>query len=50
MFKEAVEYLSRTDLSQLCQVLDVLGSVKWKINREVLDIMQYVWSIGGGLG
>jgi DNA-directed RNA polymerase len=50
MFREAVEYLARTDLSQMCNVLDVLGSVQWKINREVLDIMQYVWSIGGGLG
>jgi DNA-directed RNA polymerase len=50
MFKEAVNYLARTDLSQMCNVLDVLGSVQWKINSEVLDIMQYVWSIGGGLG
>lgn len=50
MFKEAVNYLVRADMQPMCNVLDVLGSVQWKINRPVLDIMQYVWSIGGGLG
>lgn len=50
MFREAVNYLVRADMAPMCNVLDVLGSVKWKINTDVLDIMQYVWSIGGGLG
>ena len=34
----------------MCQVLDILGAVKWKLNPKVLDTMEYVWSIGGGLG
>ena len=34
----------------MCQVLDILGSVKWKMNPKVLETMEYVWSIGGGLG
>lgn len=50
MFKEAVKFLQRSDMSPLCNVLDILGSVKWRLNKEVLEIMEYVWSIGGGLG
>lgn len=49
-FKEAVKYLSRADMKPLCNVLDILGSVPWQLNTKVLDIMEYVWSIGGGLG
>ena len=31
-------------------MLDILGQVKWRINRPILEIIEYVWSIGGGLG
>lgn len=34
----------------MCDVLDTLGKIKWRLNREVLEIIEYVWSIGGGLG
>ena len=37
-------------MSNMCQVLDILGQVKWRINRRILEIIEYVWSIGGGLG
>ena len=37
-------------MSSMCQVLDILGQVKWRINRDILEIIEYVWSIGGGLG
>jgi DNA-directed RNA polymerase len=37
-------------MKPLCNVLDILGSVPWKLNLKVLDVMEYVWSIGGGLG
>ena len=49
-FHEAVKYLIRADIQPMCQVLDILGSVKWKMNHKILDTMEYVWSIGGGLG
>ena len=42
--------MSRADMQPMCQVLDILGGVKWKLNPKVLDVMEYVWSIGGGLG
>lgn len=37
-------------MKPLCNVLDILGSVPWQLNTKVLDVMEYVWSIGGGLG
>jgi DNA-directed RNA polymerase len=30
--------------------LDSLGGVRWRLNRSILEIIEYVWSIGGGLG
>ena len=49
-FHEGVKYMQRVDLLNMCHVLDILGSVKWRINRKLLEIIEYVWSIGGGLG
>lgn len=49
-FKEAIRYMGRADISNLCGVLDVLGSVKWSLNKVVLDVMEHTWSIGGGMG
>jgi len=34
----------------MCQTLDILGKVPWTINKRVLENMEHVWSIGGGLG
>ena len=34
----------------MCQTLDILGKVPWVVNNRVLETMEYVWSIGGGLG
>jgi DNA-directed RNA polymerase len=49
-FREAIKYLNRADLSSVCNVLDVLGMVKWRVNRRVLETIEHIWSIGGGLG
>jgi DNA-directed RNA polymerase len=48
-FMEAVKYLNRTNMEPMCQTLDILGSVKWKLNMKILEMMEYIWSIGGGL-
>lgn len=45
-----MRYLQRADLTNMCKVLDILGSVKWRINGRLLETIEYVWSIGGGLG
>lgn len=31
-------------------MLDYLGRVQWRLNKNVLEILDHVWSIGGGLG
>lgn len=35
------------DNDRIFKVLDFLSSTPWKINREVLDIVQEVWKEGG---
>jgi DNA-directed RNA polymerase len=47
---EAVKYLNRANIEPMCNTLDILGGVKWKLNSRILEMMEYVWSIGGGLG
>ena len=37
-------------MAPMCNVLNILGRVKWRLNKNVLEMMEYVWSIGGGLG
>jgi len=49
-FREAVKYLTRADMTPMCKVLDVLGGVKWQVNPKVLEMLEYSWSLGGGLG
>ena len=49
-FETAMRYLVQTDLQPMCQTLDILGKVPWTLNNRVLDTIEYVWSIGGGLG
>lgn len=49
-FMEGIKYLNRVDLSNICNVLNVLGTVKWRLNKKILEMIEYVWSIGGGLG
>jgi len=49
-FREAVKYLNRADLSNMCNVLNYLGSISWRVNKRVLETIEHVWSIGGGIG
>jgi DNA-directed RNA polymerase len=38
------------DISRVIKCLDLLGEVKWRINQKVLDVIEYIWSTGGGVG
>jgi len=48
--KDVISNLNRSDISKLCSTLDTLGGVEWRVNKRVLETIEYVWSIGGGLG
>jgi DNA-directed RNA polymerase len=47
-FQEAIQYMKRADLSNLCHVLNLLGGVPWRVNKRVLDAIEFIWSNGGG--
>ena len=49
-FKEAIRYMNRADLSSICIVFNTLGNVEGRVNKKILETIEYVWSIGGGLG
>lgn len=49
-FEDAVNLLDRADLSRVCDILNFLSSVEWRLNKRVLEVIEHVWSIGGGLG
>lgn len=31
------------------QALDTLGRTKWRINKRILDVVEILWSQGGGI-
>lgn len=31
------------------QALDILGATKWRVNRRVHDVVETIWSRGGGI-
>ena len=33
----------------ICKVLDSLSEQKWTVNQKVLDVIEHLWNIGGGL-
>jgi DNA-directed RNA polymerase len=38
--------------NELCmsvQALDVLGETRWKINRQVMEVVEKLWENGGGI-
>jgi DNA-directed RNA polymerase len=42
--------MTRSDLSTICKVLNFLGLVEWRVNKKVLENIEYIWSTGGGKG
>jgi DNA-directed RNA polymerase len=50
LFHEAVRYMTRSDLSTIFKILNFLGLVEWRVNKKVLENIEYIWSTGGGKG
>lgn len=42
--------LERADLSRICEVLNIMGDTPWRINSRVLDVVEKLYNIGGGVG
>jgi DNA-directed RNA polymerase len=45
---EASSLYENCDVSKVMKVLDLLSNVRWRINRRVLDLVEFTWSLGGG--
>lgn len=45
--KKAVKY---ADLKSVCEVLNSIGSVPWRINKDILEVVENIWEMGGNLG
>ena len=41
--------LKTADLSEVCELLTMLGKVPWKINQRVFDVVKEGWERGGNL-
>ncbi|KAL3346622.1 hypothetical protein AABB24_025189 [Solanum stoloniferum] len=47
--REAVKRASRNQLRPVFEALDTLGSIKWRINKRVLSVVDRIWAGGGRL-
>lgn len=45
-----MKYINKSDLSGVCSVLNQLSNLEWKVNKQILETVEYIWSIGGGMG
>lgn len=47
--QDAIKSVRRKQLQKVFKALDVLGSMKWRVNRPILDVVENIWSAGGGI-
>ncbi|CAO1948721.1 unnamed protein product [Urochloa humidicola] len=47
--KDAIKSVPRKQLRKVFEALDILGSTKWRVNRRVHDVVETIWSRGGGI-
>ncbi|BBN04117.1 DNA-directed RNA polymerase, mitochondrial [Marchantia polymorpha subsp. ruderalis] len=47
--REAIQKATRTSMHNVFHALNTLGSVRWKINTRVLDVIEEIWKDGGRL-
>ncbi|KAL6874119.1 hypothetical protein ACP4OV_014201 [Aristida adscensionis] len=47
--KDAIKSVPRKQLRRVFEALDILGSTKWRVNRRIHDVVEAIWSRGGGI-
>ncbi|KAK3134241.1 hypothetical protein QOZ80_6AG0546730 [Eleusine coracana subsp. coracana] len=47
--KDAMKSVPKKQLRRVFEALDILGSTKWRVNRRVHDVIEAIWSQGGGV-
>ncbi|KAL3525808.1 hypothetical protein ACH5RR_014180 [Cinchona calisaya] len=48
--REAVKRAPIKQLQPVYEALDTLGSIKWRVNKRVLGVIDRIWASGGRLG
>ncbi|XP_073001971.1 DNA-directed RNA polymerase 3, chloroplastic isoform X2 [Typha latifolia] len=47
--QDAIRSVPRKQLQKVFEALDTLGCTKWRINRRILNVVESIWSKGGGI-
>ncbi|XP_062178704.1 DNA-directed RNA polymerase 3B, chloroplastic-like [Phragmites australis] len=47
--KDAIKSVPRKQLRRVFEALDILGRTKWRVNRRIHDVVEAIWSRGGGI-
>jgi DNA-directed RNA polymerase len=47
--REARKAYDKCDVSRVMKTLDYQSNIPWRINKKVLDIVEYIWANGGGV-
>uniref|UniRef100_A0A7N0T8Q2 DNA-directed RNA polymerase n=1 Tax=Kalanchoe fedtschenkoi TaxID=63787 RepID=A0A7N0T8Q2_KALFE len=47
--REAVKRVSKQQINPVFEALNTLGHTKWRVNKRVLNVVDKVWALGGGL-
>lgn len=47
-FKLPIKHYQQNDLSQITSTLNNIGDVRWRLNKKVVEMIEFVWASGGG--
>ncbi|XP_020699293.2 DNA-directed RNA polymerase 3, chloroplastic isoform X1 [Dendrobium catenatum] len=47
--QNAIKSVPKRQLNKVFEALDTLGSTKWRVNRRILEVVETIWSEGGGV-
>ncbi|XP_072962324.1 DNA-directed RNA polymerase 3, chloroplastic-like [Typha angustifolia] len=47
--QDAIRSVPGKQLQKVFEALDTLGCTKWRINRRILNVVESIWSKGGGI-
>ncbi|CAI0394305.1 unnamed protein product [Linum tenue] len=47
--QEALKGVPRNQMQRVFEALDTLGNTKWRVNRQVLDVVETIWENGGNI-
>lgn len=45
--KDSENSYNSSNTKKVMKVLDNLGNLKWRVNKQILDVIEYIWASGG---